>query len=93
MAEEDYRAEIGRDDFLASLREMSAEEITYKLKTREINDNDKRALAEIELDGRRDDSELARCKRQLHNQKIATWAVAAAAFAAIASATAAWWPE
>ena len=88
MAENDYRDKIDRDDFLATLEEMSSDEIKYKLKTHEINDDRKRALAEIELDNRREESELAKYKSAT---RIAVIVAVAAIVTAIATATTAWW--
>ncbi len=57
MAEDDFRAKIGREDFQAHLREMPSEEIKFQLKTNRIAHPDKRALAEIELEERAAESE------------------------------------
>ncbi len=80
MAEDDFRAKIGQQDFQASLQEKSTEEIEFDLKTNRIAVPNKRAIAEIELKRRQEESELtqvknelADCQRQLQSHTPTKW--------------------
>ncbi len=90
MTEGDYRDRIGRQDFQVRLSEMSTDEIKFGLKTKAINTPDKVALAEIELDRRAEQSDLAQARRDLRKWRTGTLIAVIAAAAAVASAVASW---
>ncbi len=63
-----------------SLKEKSTEEIEFDVRTNRIADPDKRAIAEIELKRRQEESELtqvknelADCRRQLQSHTHTKW--------------------
>ncbi len=97
MAENDFRAKLGRQDFQESLKEKSTEQIKIELKTNRIAHPDKRALAEMEVERRQEESELNQVKAELDRYKkrlgSQTWISVIATLAAVAIALAAWWPS
>ena len=82
------------EDFQASLREKCTEEIKFDLIVNKIVDPEQRALAEIEIERRREESELSQVKADLADyQKRVKWVINTAAvgvMVAAASAIAAW---
>ncbi len=97
MAQFDFGVETGQQDFQASLREKCTEEIKFDLIANKIVDPEIRALAEIEIERRREESELSQlkadladCQKRLRHQKRATYAAAVGVVAAVVGAIAAW---
>ena len=97
MAQDDFGEETGRQDFQAHLQEKSTEEIRFELTANKIVDPEMRALAVIELERRREESELSQlkadladCQKRLHRQKWVINAAAVGVMAAVASAIAVW---
>ncbi len=92
MAQDDFG-----EGFQALLREKSTEEIKFDLIANKIVDPEERALAEIEIERRREESELSQVKadvadyqKRLRHQKWVIYAVPFGVLAAVASALAAW---
>ncbi len=92
MAQDDFG-----EGFQARLREKSTEEIRFDLIANKIVNPEQRALAVIELERRREESELSQlkadladCQTRLRHQKRATYAAAVGVVAAVAGAIAAW---
>lgn len=97
MAQDDFGEKTGQQEFQASLRGKSTEEIKFDLMINKIVDPERRALAEIEIERRREESELSQlkadladCQKRLRRQKWATYAAAVGVVAAVAGAIAAW---
>ena len=85
--------ETGRQDFQTSLREKITEEIKFDLMANKIVDPEHRALAVIELERRREESELSQvkadladCQKRLHRQKWVIYAAAVGVVAAVVGA-------
>ncbi len=85
------------EGFQAYLREKSTEEIRFDLMTNKIVDPEQRALAVIEIERRRKDSELSQVKadladrhKRLRRQKWVIYIAAVGVAAAVAGAIAAW---
>ncbi len=92
MAQDDFG-----EGFQTYLREKSTEEIKFDLTANKIVDPEQRALAVIEIERRRKDSELSQVKadladrqKRLHRQKWVIYAAAVGVMVAAASAIAAW---
>ena len=92
MAQEEFG-----EGFQALLREKSTEEIRFDLIANKIANPEQRALAVIEIERRREDSELSQvkadladCQKRLHRQKWVIYAAAVGVMVAAASAIAAW---
>ncbi len=92
MAQDDFG-----EGFQALLREKSTEEIRFDLIANKIANPEQRALAVIEIERRREDSELSQvkadladCQKRLHRQKWVIYAAAVGVMVAAASAIAAW---
>ncbi len=101
MAQDDFGEGTGQQDFQASLREKCTQEIKFDLIVNKIVDSEMRALAEIELERRCEESELSQVKadladyqKRVRRQKwVIKWVINTAAvgvMVATASAIAAW---
>ncbi len=97
MAQYDFAEETGRQAFQAYLREKITEEIKFDLMVNKIVYPEQRALAEIELERRSEESELSQLnadladyQKRLHHQKWVIYTSAVGMMMAFGSATAAW---
>ncbi len=97
MAQDDFGEGTGQQGFQASLREKWTEEIKFDLMAKKIVDPEQRALAEIELERRREESELSQVKvdladyqKRVRRQKWVINTAAVGVMVAAASAIAAW---
>ena len=97
MAQYDFAEETGRQDFQAHLREKCTQEIKFDLMVNKIVDPEMRALAEIELERRCEESELSQVKadladyqKRVRRQKWVIYTSAVGMMVAFANATAAW---
>ena len=101
MAQDDFGEGTGQQNFQASLREKCTQEIKFDLIVNKIVDPEMRALAEIEIERRREESELSQVKadladyqKRVRRQKwVIKWVINTAAvgvMVATASAIAAW---
>ena len=75
MAQYDFAEETGRQDFQAYLREKITEEIKFDLMVNKIVDPEQRAVAEIELERRREESELSQLNADLadYQKRLRRW--------------------
>ena len=97
MAQYDFAEATGRQAFQAYLREKITEEIKFDLMVNKIVDPEQRALAEIEIERRREENQmshlnadLADYQKRLRHQKWAIYTSAVGMMVAFGSATAAW---